>query len=140
MKDKGSLDKAYWLKMQRKKKGLTQRELADLAGTSLRSIQSYEQGTRNLAGASVELVRALCQVLECSEGEILSYPGSRGGSFGAYTDEALCALYARLMAEEGVPRELLEGQPQLSAAELKGQLWEEMALRFYQGHTKQRGE
>jgi hypothetical protein len=44
------------------------------------------------------------------------------------------------MAEEGVPRELLEGQPQLSGAELKGQLWEEMALRFYQGHTKQRGE
>ena len=65
--------KAYWLKMQRKKRGLTQKELAQLAGTSLRSIQAYEQGTRNLSGASVEVVQALCRALDCQPGDILEY-------------------------------------------------------------------
>ena len=62
-------EKAYWLKMQRKRLGLTQKELARLSGASLRSIQSYEQGTRSLSGASIEQIQALCRVLGCSEQE-----------------------------------------------------------------------
>ena len=58
-------EKAYWLKMQRKRLGLTQKELARLSGASLRSIQSYEQGTRSLSGASIEQIQALCRVLGC---------------------------------------------------------------------------
>ena len=37
------------MKRQRKRAGLTQRALADLSGTSLRVIRSYEQGQRSLA-------------------------------------------------------------------------------------------
>lgn len=133
--------KAYWLKMQRKRSGLTQKELARLAGTSLRSIQSYEQGTRNLSGASVELVQALCRVLNCSEADILSYPGSRAGVFAQYSDEVLCRLYRQNIAGEEVPRDKLPPELEsLLAPEFKTQLTEEMAARFYQSYTGQQKE
>lgn len=132
--------KAYWLKMQRERSGLTQRELARLAGTSLRSIQSYEQGTRNLSGASVELVQALCRVLDCREEDILSYPGSKSSELTDCSDEMLCRLYRQRIAGQEEVQPLPEPLSELSAPELRRQLTEEMAARFYYWHQGQQKE
>lgn len=53
------------LKRARNNAGLTQEELADLSGSSLRVIRSYEQGQRALDNAGVENVRHLSRVLGC---------------------------------------------------------------------------
>ena len=128
--------KAYWLKMQRKKRGLTQKELAQLAGTSLRSIQAYEQGTRNLSGASVEVVQALCRVLDCREEDILSYPGGRTSSLSEYSDEMLCCLYGQRITDQEEAMSLPERLARLSVPEFRRYLTEEMAKRFYQSHKE----
>ena len=130
--------KAYWLKMQRKKRGLTQKELAQLAGTSLRSIQAYEQGTRNLSGASVEVVQALCRALECREEDILSYPGGRIGSLFEYSDEMLCCLYGQRITDQEAVMPLPERLARLSVPEFRRYLTEEMAKLFYQSHKEAR--
>lgn len=140
MREQDVSGKAYWLKMQREKNGLTQRELARLAGTSLRSIQSYEQGTRSLSGASVELVQALCRVLNCREEDILAYPGSNNGGLADLSDEMLCRLYRQRILGKEAPQELSERLEQLSAAELGRQLTEEMAARFYLSQKGQQEE
>lgn len=140
MPDTDSREKAYWLKMQRKRLGLTQKELAQFSGASLRSIQSYEQGTRSLRGASVEQIQALCRVLGCSEQEILSYPGSRQFAFAESTDGELTALYERLKQDKVLSNQTDRLYHGLSAAECERQLVQEMALRFYQEHTKTRKE
>ena len=132
--------KAYWLKMQRKKRGLTQKELAQLAGTSLRSIQAYEQGTRNLSGASVEVVQALCRALDCREEDILSYPGGKSSTLSACSDEMLCRLYGQNITEQEERMCLPERLAKLSATEFRRQLTEEMAIRFYQSHIEQQEE
>ena len=132
--------KAYWLKMQRKRCGLTQKELARLAGTSLRSIQSYEQGTRNLSGASVELVQALCRVLDCREEDILSYPGGKSGGLADCSDDMLCRLYRQRIAGQDAACPLPERLAELSASELRRQLTEEMAVRFYRSCEGQQEE
>ena len=132
--------KAYWLKMQRKKRGSTQKELAQLAGTSLRSIQAYEQGTRNLSGASVEVVQALCRALDCREEDILSYPGGKSSTLSAYSDEMLCRLYGQNITVQEEMMCLPERLAKLSATEFRRQLTEEMAIRFYQSHIEQQEE
>lgn len=132
--------KAYWLKMQRKKRGFTQKELAQLAGTSLRSIQAYEQGTRNLSGASVEVVQALCRALDCREEDILSYPGGKSSTLSAYSDEMLCRLYGQNITKQEERMCLPERLAKLSATEFRRQLTEEMAIRFYQSHIEQQEE
>ena len=68
---RGSVAREHPLKRQRKRAGLTQRALADLSGTSLRVIRSYEQGQRSLGSASVDTVRRLCRVLACRQEDIL---------------------------------------------------------------------
>ena len=129
-------EKAYLLKMQRKRLGLTQKELARLSGASLRSIQSYEQGTRSLSGASIEQIQALCRVLGCSEQEILSYPGRPQVAFAESTVGELTELYERLKQDKEQKHQTDRLYHGLSAAECERQLVQEMALRFYQEHTK----
>ena len=137
MQEESRIDKAYWLKLQRKRCGLTQKELAGLSGISLRAVQSYEQGTRSLSGASIELVQALCRVLGCSEAEILSYPGRRGSLFSECTDEQLCQVYEQPeMAASLLGEQEREAYLKLSETERKRQLTEEMACRFYRLYTK----
>ena len=53
------------LKKLRKEKGLTQKELANITGISLRSIQNYESG--KLYPQQRDVYRRLSEVLECSE-------------------------------------------------------------------------
>lgn len=51
------------LKAARKKKGLTQQQLADISHVSLKHIQNCERGKKN---PSFEILRALVQVLDIS--------------------------------------------------------------------------
>ena len=54
------------LKVIRKQSRLTQKELADLSGVSLRMIQAYEQGNQDITKAEVRSVLALSRVLGCT--------------------------------------------------------------------------
>ncbi len=53
------------LKVQRMRCGLTQQELADRSGTSLRMIRAYEQGKQSIAKAEAGTVFRLATVLGC---------------------------------------------------------------------------
>lgn len=50
----------------RKEKGLSQSELSELTGISLRTIQSYESETRDINKASAETIYLLSQALGTS--------------------------------------------------------------------------
>lgn len=58
----------------RKKKGLSQTELAELIGKSLRTIQKYESGE---IGISIDEVHRIGKVLECSPGYLMGYEVER---------------------------------------------------------------
>lgn len=53
------------LKKRRKEAGYSQRELAELTGIPLRTIQQYEQRQKNINKASVEYMIKLSQTLSC---------------------------------------------------------------------------
>ena len=54
------------LKTIRKQSRLTQKELADLSGVTLRMIQAYEQGDQDINKAETRTVFALSRVLGCA--------------------------------------------------------------------------
>ena len=54
------------LKYYRKKRKLTQKELADLSNVPLRTIQQYEQGNKSLDKANVTYLVNLSKILYCS--------------------------------------------------------------------------
>lgn len=126
-------EKAYWLKMRRKKRGLSQKELAELSGISLRSIRAYEQGTRDIAGASVRQMGALCTALDCSAEELLLYPARRNNPYHELSDEQLLRKYRKLVLR----REIESGSAEeLPLSEAIAVLTGEMAERFYQLKSK----
>ena len=59
------------LKRIRTMYGLTQAELADRSGVSLRSIQMYEQRNKNINKASADTVYRLAKILGCTMEELL---------------------------------------------------------------------
>ena len=59
------------LKAVRVARGMTQGEVADQAGLSLRTLQALEQGGRNIALTEVGTVLRLCFVLGCRVADIL---------------------------------------------------------------------
>lgn len=59
------------LKRLRTEKGLTQSQLAEGAGTTLRMIQKYESGERDIQKAQVQTVHKMAQALECSVEDII---------------------------------------------------------------------
>lgn len=59
------------LKRIRLLRNLSQKQLADLSGVKLRSIQCYEQGDINIHNAQAETLRALAKVLDCTIGDLL---------------------------------------------------------------------
>lgn len=59
------------LKQIRKIRGLTQRNLADYTKISIKTIQAYEQGTRDIRKASIDNINKICDVLNCSEKELI---------------------------------------------------------------------
>ncbi len=59
------------LKEFREAKGLTQKELSEKSGVSLRMIQHYEQGRKQLAKANAVTVITLAKVLSCDPEELI---------------------------------------------------------------------
>jgi transcriptional regulator with XRE-family HTH domain len=59
------------LKNIRTQRGYSQSKLAELSGVSLRMIQYYEQGAKDINKAEVETVYKLAQALECNMEELL---------------------------------------------------------------------
>ena len=60
------------LKEIRHDKGLSQRELANRAEMSFRTLQHYEQGTREIDAANLETILNLCLALNCRIEDILT--------------------------------------------------------------------
>ena len=60
------------LKHCREKKGLSQSQLAKQSGVSLRVIQAYEQGYKDINKAQVITALQLAEALECDVKEILN--------------------------------------------------------------------
>ena len=54
------------LKTIRKQQRITQKQLSEISGVSLRMIQAYEQGDQNIRKAEVQTVFALSRVLGCT--------------------------------------------------------------------------
>ncbi len=59
------------LKLLRRKAGLSQRELADLSGVPVRTIQQYEQHRKNINKAQAEYLVMLSKVLCCEVDELI---------------------------------------------------------------------
>ena len=59
------------LKTVRESKGLSQSQLARASGVSVRQIQHYEQGFRDINKASVETVWKLAEALHCEMTDIM---------------------------------------------------------------------
>ena len=53
------------LKEIRIKKGISQKELSEKTGISLKAISSYEQGSRDLIKASFENIVKIVKALDC---------------------------------------------------------------------------
>lgn len=65
------------LQSRRRAMGLSQRELSELSGVPLRTIQQYEQRQKRIDRASAESVAALADALWCPMREILEYDSGR---------------------------------------------------------------
>ena len=61
------------LKIHRHKAGLSQKELAELAGIPIRTIQQYEQRQKNINKAQVQYLIALSKVLCCEISDLVEY-------------------------------------------------------------------
>ena len=59
------------LKRQRKIAGLTQKQLAELAGVKIRMIQAYEQYDQDISKAEVATVMRLSKCLGCSVEDLI---------------------------------------------------------------------
>lgn len=67
------------LKEIRESRGMSQQDLAEKTGIKKRMIQAYEQGYRDINGAKLTTLLALCFALNCSINQIV-------------TDESLIAM------------------------------------------------
>lgn len=60
----------------RKARGLSQGKLSELSGISVRVIQDYERGARNLNGAKLYTLLLLCETLGCTLHDIITDPNT----------------------------------------------------------------
>lgn len=59
------------LQRLRVKKGLSQSELAEISGVPFRRIQYYEQKSRPIEGARLDVICKLCLALDCKIEDII---------------------------------------------------------------------
>lgn len=59
------------LKAMRLKKNITQKELAEIADINQRVLQHYEQGSKVIDSARLEVILKLCLALDCEMSDIL---------------------------------------------------------------------
>ena len=60
------------LQRLRKEAGLSQSQLAKLAGLNVQVLQQYERGARDLNGAKLATLLKLCNALECRLADIVT--------------------------------------------------------------------
>lgn len=60
----------------RKAAGLSQSQLASMAGISVQVLQQYERGTRDLNGAKLATLLKLCNALTCKLSDIITDKGT----------------------------------------------------------------
>lgn len=60
------------LQAARKAAGMSQSQLASAAGVSVRLLQDYERGGRDINGAKLITLLRLCNAMGCSLGDILN--------------------------------------------------------------------
>lgn len=65
------------LKKLRKEMGIRQRELAEEIKISVRTLQSYEQGSRELRNANFNTIRNLCYFFGVTPSELLNQEESK---------------------------------------------------------------
>ena len=56
----------------RKAAGLSQSQLADLAGIKVQVLQQYERGARDINGAKLPTLLKICNALECRLADIIT--------------------------------------------------------------------
>ena len=62
------------LKEMRQAKGLSQSQFAEKTGINLRTVQHYEQGSKNFDHARIDTILKTCIVLNCKLENILENP------------------------------------------------------------------
>lgn len=62
------------LQAVRKAAGMSQGQLAKVAGISVRVLQDYERGARDISGAKLATLLKICNALDCSLRDILADP------------------------------------------------------------------
>jgi len=62
------------LKAMREQKGLSQSQLAEKAGVSIRALQYYEQGRLNFDGSKIDRIFAIALALNCDIEDIIEDP------------------------------------------------------------------
>lgn len=62
------------LQAARKAAGMSQSQLAKAAGVSVRVLQDYERGARDINGAKLVTLLKICNALDCSLRDILADP------------------------------------------------------------------
>lgn len=60
------------LQSARQKKKMSQSQLAKVSGISVRVLQEYERGARDISGAKLATLLKLCNALECSLRDIIT--------------------------------------------------------------------
>ena len=65
-------DSVSKLKALRKKCGLTQEELSDASGVALNTIRAYEQRSKELGKAQLEIVMNLARALKCDVSDLIN--------------------------------------------------------------------
>lgn len=60
------------LKHRRERAGLSQSQLAKLAGVKVRVYQNYEQGVRDISNAHLSTLLRVCKVLNCKLPDIVT--------------------------------------------------------------------
>lgn len=59
------------LKQYRLMRGISRKELAEKVGISVRTLQDYEQGRKNINGAAAITVCKMAEELDCNPWELL---------------------------------------------------------------------
>ena len=64
------------LRVRREEKHLSQQQVADLAGITLRQYQRFESGERRMSSASLKIGLSICRVLELDPYRFVELPAS----------------------------------------------------------------
>ena len=59
------------LKQQRELSGMSQSALSEISGTSIRTLQAYEQGVKDIRKAQVQTVKKLAEGIGCEISDIM---------------------------------------------------------------------